>query len=216
MKYLFFSFLLIIGFTNVSFITDDVVWNLEKNENGISIFTRAYPKSDYKEFKAVTTLQTTLSALLALKNDFENYPSWYHECPEAHTLKIISSAEGYYYVTKKLPWPFDARDMAIHYWTSQDLNDKSITIKNVAEGNYIPLNDDYVRINELNGFWKFTPKGNGMVEIVYQLHAEPNGSIPSWLANSTVVDTPYNTFLKMKEMLTQAKYANAKIADIVE
>ena len=216
MKYLFLIICVAISFSLTSFTSDDTGWTLEKNENGISIFTRAYPNSNYKEFKAVMTVQSTLSCLVALKNDFENYPAWYHECPEAHTIKVISPKEGYYYITKKLPWPFDGRDMVIHYWTTQDLSDKSVTIKNVAEGKYQPENKDWVRIYDLNGFWKFTPKGNGNIEVVYQLHAEPNGSIPAWLANSTVVDTPFNTFMKMKEMIKQPKYANAKLPDIIE
>ena len=216
MKYLYIILGFAICFTFVAFTTDDSGWNQEKNENGITIYTRAYPNSSYKEFKAVMTIKATLSSLVALKSDFESYPQWYYECPEAKTLKVVSSNEGYGYVTKKLPWPFDGRDMVVHYWITQDLKDKSVTIKNVAEGSYIPVNKDWVRVNQLNGFWKFTPKENGMVEVIYQLHVEPNGSIPAWLANSTVVDSPYNTFFKMKDMLTQAKYASAKISDIVE
>lgn len=209
-------FITILSLALSSFTLDEAAWTLEKNENGISVYTRAYPNSSYKEFKAVMTVQASLSSLVALKNDFESYPQWYYECPEAKTLKVISSKEGIGYVTKKLPWPFDGRDMVVHYWVSQDMKDKSVTIKNVADPKYIPVKEEWVRVYLLNGFWKFTPKGNGMVEIVYQLHVEPNGSIPSWLANSTVVDSPFNTFVKMKEMIKLPKYANAKLPEIVE
>jgi ribosome-associated toxin RatA of RatAB toxin-antitoxin module len=216
MKKILLFLLLITSILFSSFTIDEISWSLGKNESNINIFTRTYQGSAYKEFKGVMTVQTTLSSLLALMRDVNSYPKWFYECPEAYAIKVIANKEGYNYLTYKLPWPLNSRDMVVHYWVSQDMKDKSVTIKTLGEGNYIPAKEDWIRIQELNGQWKFTPKGNGMVEVIYQVHLEPNGSIPAWLANSTVVDSPYNTLLKMKDMLKLQKYASAKIAEIVE
>ena len=43
--------------------------------------------------------------------------------------------------------------------------------------------------------------GDGTVEATQQCVAEAGGSIPDWLANSSVVDNPYNTMLKFKKYL---------------
>lgn len=216
MKRISLFFVIIISITLSSFTLDNTPWSVGKNAGGITIYTREYPKSAYKEFKGVMTVQASLSCLLSIMKDVSSYPKWFYECPEAYAIKIISFKEGYNYLTYKLPWPLDNRDMVVHYWVTQDLKDKSVTIKTVGEGSYIPAKESWVRIQELNGFWKFTPKGNGMIEVQYQVHLEPNGSIPAWLANSTVVDAPYNTLLKMREMIKQPKYSTAKIAEIVE
>jgi ribosome-associated toxin RatA of RatAB toxin-antitoxin module len=173
--------LLFSSFTPIG--SDNTAWSLGKNSNGINIYTRAYPNSAYKEFKGVMTVKATMSCLLAIMKDVKSYPKWFHECPEANALKVLSFKEGYNYLTYKLPWPLENRDMVVHYWVSQDLNDKSVLIKTKGEGNYTTAKEGWVRIQELNGFWKFTPKGDGMVEVHYQVHLEPNGSIPAWLAN---------------------------------
>ncbi len=217
MKKTILSLFVLIALFCSSFTTlDNSNWTLGKTSNGITVYTRAYPKSEYKEFKGVMTVQATMSCLLAVMKDVDNYPNWFFQCPEAHMIKTLSFKEGYNYMTYKVPWPLDSRDMVIHYWVNEDMSDKSVTIKTVGEPNYIAAKADWIRVQELNGFWKFTPKGNGMIEVVYQLHLEPNGSIPAWLANSTVVDAPYNSMLKMKDVIKQAKYSSAKIAEIVE
>ncbi|MNO08734.1 hypothetical protein D3C81_2315520 [compost metagenome] len=51
----------------------------------------------------------------------------------------------------------------------------------------------------MDGLWKLVPKGAGEVEVTYQVHTEPGGSVPSWLANSFVVDAPFNTLKAMRE-----------------
>ena len=66
---------------------------------------------------------------------------------------------------------------------------------------YIPKKDGMVRITEFSGFWKITPASNGTVDLVYQFHTDPGGSIPDWMANMTSIDIPYFTLEKMKEQV---------------
>ena len=41
---------------------------------------------------------------------------------------------------------------------------------------------------------------NGQVQVIYQVHNEPGGKIPSWLVNSIVITQPYNTLKNMKKL----------------
>jgi hypothetical protein len=78
----------------------------------------------------------------------------------------------------------------------------------------LPENDDYVRIPNMTGFWLFEPTEKGQVLITYQVHANPGGSLPNWLANSVVVDTPYYTMSNMADMLKLEKYQQAEVKNI--
>jgi len=44
--------------------------------------------------------------------------------------------------------------------------------------------------------------------VVFRLHIEPAGEIPSWLANIAVIDTPYHTLNNMRDMVKREKYRN--------
>ncbi|WP_395408383.1 hypothetical protein ACHMW6_17725 [Pseudoduganella sp. UC29_106] len=41
--------------------------------------------------------------------------------------------------------------------------------------------------------------------VVYQMHAAPGGAIPGWLANQTVVDTPFGTLKGLRSYLQAAR-----------
>ena len=61
-------------------------------------------------------------------------------------------------------------------------------------------NDDLIRITKADGYWSFVPKDQGVV-VTYQMHADPGGSIPKWLVNRAVVDTPYDTLNQLRDYL---------------
>ena len=78
--------------------------------------------------------------------------------------------------------------------------DGSLTRKLDGQPQYLPLDKDHTRVASLQGFWRFVPQGDGKVEVTYQVHTEPGGSVPSWLANSFVVDAPFNTLSGLRTL----------------
>ena len=56
-------------------------------------------------------------------------------------------------------------------------------------------------LQDANAIRKWMPDG---VRVSYQMHASPGGSIPNWLANQTVVDTPFGTLNALRSHLQPA------------
>jgi hypothetical protein len=83
--------------------------------------------------------------------------------------------------------------------TSEQGADGTLTRTLKGEPTYIPEEKGFVRVAQVEGFWKFVPKGADQTEVTYQVHTEPGGSVPSWLANKFVVDAPFNTLKALKE-----------------
>lgn len=73
-----------------------------------------------------------------------------------------------------------------------------------AVPDYMPLREGKVRIPKAEGQWKLVPNADG-VNVTYQMHASPGGSIPNWLANQMVVDTPYGTLKASRSYLQDAR-----------
>jgi hypothetical protein len=67
------------------------------------------------------------------------------------------------------------------------------------EAEYLPLQQGFVRVSRVKGFWQLKPYEGG-VEVVYQVHSDPGGSVPAWLANSFVVDAPFNTLINLRKL----------------
>lgn len=188
-------------------------WKEAKNKDGIVVHTRTLNGSKFKQFKAKTTLTTSLHTLVALALDTKNVEKWYHQANNPVILDK-KAQEGHYRLDFDLPWPVDDRDVVVHWAVSQDPTTKVVRIEMEDVPGYAPEQKGLVRMPEMESIWQFTPLENGKVEVFHQAHVEPGGSVPAWLANSTVTDGPYNSISGMKSQL--ANYKGVKIPFIQE
>ena len=196
---------------------DDEAWTLKKNNGGIEIFVRKVPGSKMREFRALMRIPgASLSSLVAVFDDAASYPRWMHNCIEARVVKRISSAERITYSATKAPWPVSDRDMITRSIIRQDPSTLAITLSIRALPEYLPAVEGRVRVQKLDATWTFRPEADGSVLVIYQLHSEPGGSLPVGLANLAVVEMPYNTFLKLRNIVREEKYATARFPQISE
>lgn len=199
-----------------SFCIQNDDWQLKKNEQGVSVYTRNSENSSLKELKAVAYLKTSLSSIVGLLYDFEKYPEWVYKCSKSGTLKTISEKELIHYQTVIAPWPIDNRDFIVNIKIEQNELTKVITIKSYAVGEYIPALPNYVRIVNFNASWVLTPQKDGTVEIVYQLLVDPAGFVPAWAVNMAIVDGPFETMSNIKKRVFKEEYQKVKISFIKE
>ncbi len=174
-------------------------WTLKKDKNGVQIYTRPVEGSPLKEFKGVVNIRTTVESAKTLLLDLPSYTEWNHNCIESSVLKINSENDIIGVTLTDAPWPVQDREAIVQ--TKVVEKNGSTYLNMTALPNYLKAKDGVVRVPEMTGFWKITPNGDGTVKIVQQVRASPGGRIPDWLANSAVVDTPYNTLLNMKQRL---------------
>lgn len=170
----------------------------EKRKRNKNLHKREIAGSSLKEYRAETSIKTSLNALLAVLDDASNHKQWLYDCTESKRLKTVNVFEGYNYYIQHTPWPLTNRDMITKYKVTQDAVTKAITIQLTGSKDYIPETDN-VRVPKLNGFWQFIPQSNKEIKVIYQLHSEPGGSVSASLANAFVVDIPFNTILNLKE-----------------
>lgn len=191
-------------------------WELKKEEEDINlkVFTRQVDGSNLEEFKGEMLVKTELTAVAALLLDSHAAPQWMHQCERFDIEEKVDALTAVVYFINGAPWPVSDRDAVILTAMSQDPETLVLRADISTVNDLIPEYDDYVRIPHMEGFWQFEPKEEGMVLITYQVHADPGGSLPSWLANSVVVDTPYYTMSNMIDMLKSEKYQQVKIAGI--
>jgi START domain-containing protein len=197
-----FSFIYFFVFFSVHCVTaQENNWELKKNESDIKIYTRNVKGSGFKEFRAETTVTSELSWVVMILKDVDRYKEWVADIKE---VKLFKADENniYYYAETLVPWPIDNRDMVYHLQFTKTNNAE---IKVIVTGirDYIPEKKGIVRIEKAIGFWKLTSLGENKIQITYQLHAEPGGTIPEWLANLKVIDMPYTTLSGLIDMINK-------------
>jgi hypothetical protein len=192
-------------------------WELEAQDEDkdISVFTRTVDGSPLKEFKGVTHIKTDVSAFVALLRDTDSATDWMHNVKDFKVMTRPSDTENVVYTVNNTPWPVTDRDAYIRSVMTATATG-AVTSSLTAEPEFKEANEDYIRMPELKGSWVFTPQAEGMVEVVYQVHANPGGSLPDWLVNTIVVETPMNTLSNLQEIVVKDKYQGQTFAFIEE
>ena len=178
----------VMGFAGTA-LADD--WKLEKEDDGVKVFLSPVAGSKYKAYRGVVDIKADVAKINALQEDVAGSCKWIHACAEMRLLKTEGD-NSWTYSKIDMPWPVTGRDVVIHV-TTEKTADGGLIRHLKAEPSYIPEEKGEIRVPKLIGEWKLVPKGAGVTEVTYQVQTEPGGSIPSWLANSFVVDAPMNT-----------------------
>jgi len=172
-------------------------WQVAKEEGGIKVSLSEVAGSKYKAYRGETVINASVGKLRALQEDVAGACAWIHECKSQKLLKH-EGGNVWTYTQFNTPWPVTPRDSVLLV-TTQEGADGSLTRKLQGQPKFIPEEQGFVRVAQVDGYWKFVPQGANKTQVTYQVHTEPGGSVPSWLANKFVVDAPFNTLKALKE-----------------
>lgn len=199
MKLTFFHTLLLqlmfVGFA----MAQTAEWKLAKSGDGIEIYTRTRDGGKVKEYKAITTVNQKLTRVEQLLDDIDRYPDWQSNLESSEIIERIDDQTIIGRYLSSTPWPFDDRDIVLKMRKEKNGSELVYRIENAPDA--YPEDEDYVRIPTAGGYWQVTEVDGNKCELVYQFYADPGGSIPKWLVNMFIVQGPYNSFTRMKEVL---------------
>ncbi|MEE2730958.1 MAG: START domain-containing protein [Pseudomonadota bacterium] len=190
-------------------------WQLDKDENGIQLYTKESQSAPLKQVKVVTSVKASLSSLVSFLSDHSAFPDWMDKVSKVEKLKDISEQESITYTVVDAPWPERDRDAVLYSKWEQNPETLVVTKKVYSEPQYLNADSSMIRSPYLEAEWVLTPRGNGMVEVAYVSDYDPGGDVQGWLLDMFTYEMPYNT---MKNLRASAlgKYEGAKFAFIKE
>lgn len=198
---LFFGFLPISrasGYSNV-INEDSVGWKLRKDKDGIRVYTRDREGRGMLEYRAMTTIETTLEQLVEIIRDVENYPAWTSNCDSAIVYRAINDTTWIEYMISPVPWPMSDRDVVMEFVVVKQTDDYfEAHLRSVPDA--VPENRRYVRMKESGGFWIFKRNDANRVEVIHQFFGNPEGNIPNWIVNMFIVSGPLKTLENLKKL----------------
>jgi hypothetical protein len=178
-------------------------WELKKNENGIEVFTRKAATGNLKELRVLCELDATKAQLISTLQDINNYNAWVYCNKKSNILKTISPEKIIYYTQTHLPWPLKDRDLIVELNINPSPDILNVQVKSLPD--YLPKNSNYIRVPYSLAMWKVTQTPNNKLKVDYTFSVDPGGSIPPWIVNATLTVGPYNSFMKLREVLKAEK-----------
>jgi hypothetical protein len=196
-------FLLLIAiFSNSLFNlkTEDNEWQLAKNKSDILIYTRKVSYSNYKEFKGEIVVSANSDKVVSILRNIEMYKDWLPDCLESKRIHYMDDKQQINYILTDVPWPYEDRDLAYEFKVEHK-SAKTIEILIHNKPDDVPKKKGIVRIPSAEGRWTITSVNRSKTKLVYQMHVEPGGFVPAWLANLKITDTPYGFLYNLREQV---------------
>ena len=180
--------------------TTTTKWVLQLDDMGVQVWTATVEGSKFKKFKGEIQINAPIDAVVDLIQDTEQLPEWYYNTVSAKQLKSMGPNQSLKYAVTKAPWPVTNRDSVV-LGTKYIAKNGTITITLEGHPDEYPRQENLIRIPVLSGYWIITPISKSLTHIEFMVAAEPGGEIPSWLANSMVIDMPFYTLKNLREKL---------------
>jgi hypothetical protein len=173
-------------------------WELKKDKDGIAVYTRQLAGSELEEFKAVITLKnTTLLKVLGVITDVPGYVGLFPNCSEAKVLERTDRYNTVHYMVTDAPFPVGDQDGVYQQRTTIVANGTKARVELSVLPKRLPVKEGLVRVPGGSGHWELEQLGTTVL-VSYQFHGEPGGAVPSWLANSFIVDHPFETMKNLR------------------
>jgi hypothetical protein len=189
---------LLVCLTHIAFAQQ--TWQLQKNDNGIKVFTSESTISSVKAVKVEIEFNQPIEKIAAAIMNVASYKNWIYGCIESTLISQPNDSELTYRHVTGAPWPFEDRDQVSKFIKRTNKTTGQISITSSIQSGY-PEQKGYVRIKHSTASWVLIPQKNGTVKATYNLSFDPGGNIPSWLMNLFITDGPYQSFSNLKKLL---------------
>jgi hypothetical protein len=189
-------------------------WQEVFDEGSVRVLQRPYGESPLMEVRGEIRVSASLNAVMALLRDAPYNRHWVYRSGGASILEQVGYAQAYVYGIVDAPWPMQDRDTVVRFDYLQDprTGEIMISIRNFPE--YVPLDPGFVRVPDFGGFWHLRPEERGQVAITYQVHGDPGGWVPVWMANYAAAVSVRRTLQNLPAALE--RYRGAKSDHVLE
>jgi hypothetical protein len=172
---------------------------------------RDIPGSKLKEIKTIAYFNSTIDAIYSLLTDVNTHSKFQFGCLTSKPIGKRLNNEQYFYQELYMPWPFTNRDGVFKQIVNPKSNYKELKIETKSQAEFIPKNENYVRVPFLNSSWDIKKINENQIVGEYHLRVDPGGAVPNWLVNLFIDRGPYESILNMRKLLKEEVYKNATI-----
>ena len=183
-------------------------WSLAKENNGIKVYTRLESGSVWKSFKGEVTVQATIGKVCLMLGTDKHNDWWDKAITDIKVLGYEKNKYVQYYMIYNTPWPLTNRDIVTETRITIDTLSGIRIYTARPLSNKVPEKSKLVRIKDYKQTWTVEPIKKGVVHVTFEGSVNPGGSIPSWLYNMVVTETPMKMLNSLREKAVSGRLAD--------
>jgi uncharacterized membrane protein len=180
-------------------------WDFIKEKDGIKIYTQVTAGKSLKSYKGITEINAPAGKIYTLMEDINNTDWWDKKLTQIKVLLYEKDKRARYYLIYDLPWPVTDRDLCVDVTITTDAVTGERRFNAVSINGVIPERNDMVRIKDYWQKWTITPAGNEMTHIVLEGFIDTAGTIPDWISNMLIIESPMKAINGLREAVKKIK-----------
>ena len=176
-------------------------WEFAKEKDGIKLYTKKVPGKSIKSYKGIAIIHAPAEKIFALLEDVNHTEWWDKNVSQMEVLLYEKNKRAQYHMVYDLSWPVTDRDLCVEAISTTDPANGVFKITANPLPGLVPEKKDMIRIKDYHQTWTVKSLNNGSTYVELEGYADPSGSIPDWLANMLIVDSPFKVISNVKQRM---------------
>jgi hypothetical protein len=172
------------------------------SSGGLQVQLEHYPNNDFKRVTAHFSANKSKELVFRVLSSLEQTAQWFQEIDSIKTLTIYSNNHFLLRTVINSPWPFKQRELITCVTTSSKPTVTTIDVVSCSER--WPLDNQYVRVNEVSSHWEITATSVATADISYQTWLDPQGYVPAFLFNQELKKSTEKSLARLQNIIASA------------
>lgn len=178
---------------------DNLQWETQIDRDNLKVMTATVPEQSIKAFRGISTYNTTIPQLVATITDMENFTNWVAGAKKAEVVKRLGAKSQAAYYVNDFPFPAKDRDW-VFVQRIETISEEKVKIHVGIANDLVPETDDYTRVDQAQGTWILEKTGPDQVQLTYEMHVDPAGTLPTWMVNMMLTNSPKDTLKQLHDV----------------
>jgi hypothetical protein len=181
-----------------------VPWDKIGDSDGIGVYRREVPGSPLIAFKGEGYVNASIVRVASVLVDSDRAPEWVDSLTESKIIRWINETETVHYDHIGTPFVLKDRDFVSICKLTFDPGKKNVTLKINAVKDVLAPETKYVRGELLHSSFSLTSAEHGTKTfVVAEIHADPKGSVATWIVNLFQKRWPHNTLTRLRAQVAK-------------
>jgi hypothetical protein len=192
-------------------------WQTIRSEDGIVVSKQEVPGSSLLAFRGEGDVEAPILAVGSVIVDEKQATEWVDSVVEVRLLRRISDVEQVTYTHVSTPFILADRETVTREKLVVDAARKSLVIQIASVDDPLAPRTNRVRVKLDRSSFSLTSVDNGKkTHVVAEIHCDPGGNVPSWLANSFQKSWGFNTLTNLRKQVKKSKRIDPGLRALLE
>ena len=180
-------------------------WEFIKEKEGVKVYTKKEVGNSLKSFRGEAVFHVAIEKVYHVLGDSISFDWWAKNIRDIKVISFDRGKEIRYYLIYDVPWPLSDRDLCVSSKITTNTVTGERTLYATPLLNVVPEKPNVVRIKNYWQKWYVKPLDKGNVQIVLEGFVDPGGSVPDWLYNMVITETPLKVIRNLRERVLHGK-----------